>query len=72
MTSGLLALSSHGGGGLSVLRRGVCEDHAQTQPFILELFKTTGVTRSLVVEDALFCGACTPRPEPVELPELDA
>ena len=49
----------------------MCEDHAQTQPFILELFKTTGVTRSLVVEDALFCGACTPRPEPVELPELD-
>jgi hypothetical protein len=51
--------------------RGVCEDHAKTQPFIMELFKTTGVTRSLVVEDALFCGACTPRPEPVELPELD-
>jgi hypothetical protein len=41
------------------------------QPFILELFKTTNVTRSLVVEDALFCGACKPRPEPVELPELD-
>ena len=41
------------------------------QPFILELFKTTDVTRSLVVEDALFCGVCNPRPEPVELPELD-
>jgi hypothetical protein len=41
------------------------------QPFILELFKTTDVTRSLVVEDALFCGVCKPRPEPVELPELD-
>jgi hypothetical protein len=51
--------------------RGVCEDHAKMQPFILELFKTTDVTRSLVVEDALFCGACKPRPEPVELPELD-
>jgi hypothetical protein len=24
-----------------------------------------------VVEDALFCGVCKPRPEPVELPELD-
>ena len=41
------------------------------QPFILELFKTTDVTRSLVVVDALFCGVCKPRPEPVELPELD-
>jgi hypothetical protein len=51
--------------------RGICEDHVQTQPYILELFKTTEVTRSLVVEDALFCGACTPRPEPIELPELD-
>lgn len=51
--------------------RGICEDHVQTKPFILELFKTNGVTRSLVVEDALSCGACTPRPEPIELPELD-
>jgi len=29
--------------------RGICEDHAKMQPFILELFKTTDVTRSLVV-----------------------
>jgi hypothetical protein len=51
--------------------RGICEDHVQTKPFILELFKTNEVTRSLIVEDALSCGACTPRPEPIELPELD-
>jgi hypothetical protein len=25
-----------------------------------------------VVEDALYCGACTPRPDPLDLPELDA
>jgi hypothetical protein len=49
----------------------VCEDHAQTQPYVLELFKGTGPTRALVVEDALFCGACTPRPDPLDLPELD-
>jgi len=29
------------------------------------------MTRALVVEDALFCGACTPRPDTVDLPELD-
>ena len=29
------------------------------------------VTRALVVEDALFCGACRPRPDPLDLPELD-
>jgi hypothetical protein len=42
----------------------------QTHPYILELFKRD-VTKVLVVEDALYCGACTPRPEPLELPELD-
>ncbi|MEX2202715.1 MAG: hypothetical protein WD965_01375 [Actinomycetota bacterium] len=40
-------------------------------PFVLELFKTGDVRRALVVEDALYCGACTPRPDPVPLPELD-
>ena len=52
--------------------RAVCEDHVQTKPFVLTLDRTTaGVSRVLVVEDALFCGVCKPRPEPVELPELD-
>jgi hypothetical protein len=49
--------------------RGICEDHVETKPFVLELFGEP--TRALVVEDALFCGACTPRPDPVDLPELD-
>ena len=49
--------------------RGLCEDHVETRPFILELFGGAPV-RSLVVEDALWCNACTPRPDPVELPEL--
>jgi len=35
------------------------------------LFKSQEVTKVLVVEDALYCGACTPRPDPLELPELD-
>jgi hypothetical protein len=52
--------------------RGVCEDHADEKPFILELFRSAGPTKALVVEDALFCGVCTPRPDPIELPELDA
>ncbi|HEX9891937.1 MAG TPA: DUF2180 family protein [Actinomycetota bacterium] len=50
--------------------RGICEDHVKTHPYILELFQGSG-TRALIVEDALFCGACTPRPDPVDLPELD-
>lgn len=52
--------------------RGVCEDHADEKPYIMELFRAAGPTRAIVVEDALFCGVCTPRPDPIDLPELDA
>ncbi|HEV8089896.1 MAG TPA: hypothetical protein VGQ50_14640 [Actinomycetota bacterium] len=41
------------------------------QPFVLELYRSGKMTRALVVEDALFCGACSPRPDPIDLPELD-
>jgi hypothetical protein len=51
--------------------RGLCQDHIETLPYILELFKKQDVTRALLVEDALFCGTCNPRPDPVDLPELD-
>ena len=51
--------------------RGICEDHVETLPFVLELFRGNDVTRALVVEDALYCGACRPRPDPLDLPELD-
>jgi hypothetical protein len=54
--------------------RGVCENHAQTQPFILELYRggKERIPRAFVVDDALYCGTCSPRPDPVDLPELDA
>jgi hypothetical protein len=52
--------------------RAVCEDHAETAPFVLDLYPgKAGTTRALVVEDAISCGACSPRPSPVDLPELD-
>lgn len=51
--------------------RGVCEDHAETKPYLLELFRGREHAQALVVEDALFCGACRPRPDPVDIPELD-
>jgi hypothetical protein len=49
----------------------VCADHVETRPYILELLRRDGHTAALVVEDALFCGACTPRADVVDLPELD-
>jgi hypothetical protein len=42
------------------------------RPYILELFRGADATQALVVEDALFCGTCSPRPDPIRLPELDA
>jgi hypothetical protein len=51
--------------------RGTCADHAQTRAFILEVLRPRESHLALVVEDALWCGTCTPRPDPIELPELD-
>lgn len=51
--------------------RAICENHVKTKPYILELFRHDDATKALVVEDALFCGACTPRPDPVSVPEID-
>lgn len=59
-------------GGCRFCGRGLCEDHVQTKPYVLTLDRATdGASRALVVEDALFCGTCKPRPDPVRLPELD-
>jgi hypothetical protein len=43
------------------------------RPFILSVYRggEGDTPRALVVEDALHCGSCTPRPSPVELSELD-
>lgn len=51
--------------------RGLCEDHVQTHPFVLDLLREGGGTKALVVEDALYCGTCRPRPDLLALPELD-
>jgi hypothetical protein len=51
--------------------RGICEDHVDTHPYILELLTSSQTTKALVVEDALYCGACRPRPDLLDLPDLD-
>lgn len=68
---GLLALPPHRSRRLRFCGRSVCENHVKTRPFILQLFQRDGATKALVVDDALHCGACAVRPNPVELPELD-
>ena len=53
--------------------RGACADHASTRAFPIAVYRggPDNNPRTLVVEDALYCGACTPRDNPVDLPELD-
>lgn len=51
--------------------RAVCKDHIQTFPYIVSLY--TGeddVPEAIVVPDAVYCGICKPREQPVPLPEL--
>ena len=52
--------------------RGTCEDHARFGPFLLEVYRSTARerTEALVVEDAVQCGTCKPRSQPVPMPEL--
>jgi hypothetical protein len=51
--------------------RGVCREHAQTLPHIVEIYRDDeGMHQALVVADALHCGVCQPREDPVELPQL--
>jgi hypothetical protein len=49
----------------------MCENHVQTKPFVLQLYPGHTGAKALVVEDALSCGACSPRSTLVSLPELD-
>jgi len=51
--------------------RAVCTDHIAAQPFIVELYKgDDGVQKAIVVADAVYCGKCHPREQPIPLPDL--
>jgi len=51
--------------------RGLCKEHAQTLPHIEEIYQgDKGTYKALVVADALWCGVCKPKEDPVELPQL--
>jgi hypothetical protein len=51
--------------------RAVCKEHLNESPFIVGLFKGEGeVQKAIVVPNAVWCGLCRPREQPVPLPEL--
>jgi hypothetical protein len=40
-------------------------------PYIITVYLGEAETpKAIVVADALFCAACKPQPEPIEMPEL--
>jgi hypothetical protein len=53
--------------------RGVCAEHARFGPYLLQVNRSETRQRAeaLVVDDAVQCGTCRPRPHPVAMPELD-
>ena len=51
--------------------RAICKGHARTLPHIEDLYHDDkGVYKALVVADALYCGVCQPKGDPIELPQL--
>ncbi|MBI5830631.1 MAG: hypothetical protein HZB20_14075 [Chloroflexi bacterium] len=51
--------------------RGTCRDHARKMPYIMGIYQgENGEHKAVVVEDALYCGQCKPREDPVALKGL--
>ena len=51
--------------------RAICKEHNQDLPYIIDIYKHhEGVHKAIVVADALYCGICKPKDDPVELPQL--
>lgn len=51
--------------------RAVCKEHARTMAYLLQTFTTSHGLEGLVVDDAVFCGVCRPKAEPIRLDFLD-
>jgi hypothetical protein len=51
--------------------RAVCANHHTQMPVILSVYVGRAQTpKTIVVADALWCGACKPQPEPIPMPEI--
>jgi hypothetical protein len=51
--------------------RAVCRNDARIHPFVLEVYEAGGTHYGLAVEDAIHCGVCKPKPDPVRMEFLD-
>lgn len=52
--------------------RAVCREDAQTLPHVVDVFHNReGKLRALVVGDALYCGVCNPKEDPISMEILN-
>lgn len=51
--------------------RGLCQDHAQSMPYILSTFTQGNKIKAIAVADTLYCGVCKPSEDPIDLMEAE-
>jgi hypothetical protein len=50
----------------------VCKEHSKELPSIISIFSSkNNVKKAIVVPDAIYCGVCKPKDEPVDLKDID-
>ena len=47
--------------------RGTCKEHAHTMAYLLAVFPGAQELKGLGVDDALYCGVCQPKPDPISV-----
>lgn len=52
--------------------RGLCKEHTQTMPDVREIYKNNqNKLMAIVIDNVLYCGACKPKGEPIEMTLLN-
>ena len=52
--------------------RAICKAHTQEHPYILHTYRTTtGTYKAIVVPDAVHCGTCDPKQDPITLMDME-
>lgn len=51
--------------------RAICKEHHKVMPNLITIFEGKEQKKGIVVDNALFCGECSPREEPVPLEGLE-
>jgi hypothetical protein len=51
--------------------RAICREDAKELPFVLEVYPSNGQLLGLALDNALYCGICQPKREPVRMEFLE-